>query len=86
MAKPSLRGVYVPIITPFFEEGAVAVDALEALGRRLLDDGVAGLVPLGTAGEGALLEHDERRLVIGVCARVCSERGAQLIVAGDGPS
>jgi 4-hydroxy-tetrahydrodipicolinate synthase len=80
VSKPSLRGVYVPIITPFSEGGAVATDALEALGRRLLDDGVAGLVPLGTAGEGALLEHEERRLVIDACARVCSDRGAQLIV------
>ena len=80
MPKPSLRGVYVPIITPFSEEGEVATDALEALGRRLLDDGVAGLVPLGTAGEGALLEQEERRLVIDACARVCSDIGAQLIV------
>jgi 4-hydroxy-tetrahydrodipicolinate synthase len=80
VSKPTLGGVYVPIITPFSEEGAIATDALEALGRRLLDDGVAGLVPLGTAGEGALLEHDERRLVIDTCARVCAESGAQLIV------
>jgi 4-hydroxy-tetrahydrodipicolinate synthase len=80
VSEPSFRGVYVPIITPFSEDGAVAADALEALGHRLLDDDVAGLVPLGTAGEGALLEHDERRLVIDVCARVCGDRGAQLIV------
>jgi 4-hydroxy-tetrahydrodipicolinate synthase len=80
VSKPSLCGVYVPIITPFSEDGAVATDALEVLGRRLLDDGVAGLVPLGTAGEGALLEHHERRLVIDACARVCSERDAELIV------
>jgi 4-hydroxy-tetrahydrodipicolinate synthase len=58
VSKPSLGGVYVPIITPFSDEGAVATDALEALCRRLLDDGVAGLVPLGTAGEGALLTDD----------------------------
>jgi 4-hydroxy-tetrahydrodipicolinate synthase len=80
MPKPSLRGVYVPIVTPFSEEDEVATDALEALARRLLDDGVAGLVPLGTAGEGALLEQEERRLVIDTCAQVCSDTGAQLIV------
>lgn len=80
MVKPSLRGVYVPIVTPFSETDAIATDALEALGRRLLSDGVAGLVPLGTAGEGALLDQEERRLVIETCARVCSDQGAQLIV------
>jgi hypothetical protein len=60
VSKPSLRGVYVPIITPFSEEGAVATDALGALGWRLLDDGVAGLVPLGTAGEGALARDEKQ--------------------------
>lgn len=80
MHKPRLRGVYVPIVTPFSEEGEVATSALQALARRLLDDGVAGLVPLGTAGEAALLEEEERRLVIDACAQVCSETHAQLIV------
>jgi 4-hydroxy-tetrahydrodipicolinate synthase len=80
MSKPRLRGVYVPIVTPFSEEGNVATTALEALAQRLLADGVAGLVPLGTAGEGALLEQEERRLVVDTCAQVCSDSGAQLIV------
>jgi 4-hydroxy-tetrahydrodipicolinate synthase len=77
---PTLRGLYVPIVTPFTEEGEVALDALERLAIRLLDDGAAGLVPLGTAGEGALLETAERRAVIDVCGAVCEARGRQLIV------
>jgi len=61
------RGLYVPIITPFDERGELAVEALEGLAERLLDDGAAGLVPLGTAGEGALLEPEERQAVIKRC-------------------
>lgn len=80
MARPALRGVSVPIVTPFAADGSVAVEALERLALRLLDDGVAGLVPLGTAGEAPLLEEEERRIVVEVCARVCAARGAQLIV------
>ena len=80
MVGGSLRGVYVPIVTPFEPDGSVAVQALERLAERLADDGVAGLVPLGTAGEGPLLEPDERRSVVEACARVCARSGLQLIV------
>jgi 4-hydroxy-tetrahydrodipicolinate synthase len=76
----TLRGLYVPTVTPFAADGSVALEALEGLGHHFLDAGVAGLVPLGTTGETPLLSHDERRAVIDVCARVCRERQAQLIV------
>jgi dihydrodipicolinate synthase/N-acetylneuraminate lyase len=29
----NLRGVYIPIITPFAEDGSIAIDALERLCR-----------------------------------------------------
>jgi 4-hydroxy-tetrahydrodipicolinate synthase len=80
MAHPLLRGVYVPLITPFAADDSVAIDALEGLANRYLDAGAAGLVPLGTTGESPLLDADEKRAVIDVCARVANERGAHLIV------
>jgi 4-hydroxy-tetrahydrodipicolinate synthase len=75
-----LRGVYVPLVTPFAADGSVALDAVERLAHRYLDAGVAGLVPLGTTGEAPLLDAGEKRSVIDVTARVCAERHAQLIV------
>jgi 4-hydroxy-tetrahydrodipicolinate synthase len=75
-----LRGVYVPLITPFASDGSVALDALEQLSNDYLDAGVAGLVPLGTTGESPLLDADEKASVIAVTAAICRERGAQLIV------
>ena len=83
MASPRLRGIYVPLVTPFAAEGGVALDALARVGDRLLGAGAAGLVPLGTTGEAALLDAGERRAVIETSARVCETRGAQLI-AGAG--
>jgi 4-hydroxy-tetrahydrodipicolinate synthase len=76
----ALRGLYVPIVTPFATDGSVALDALDGLAHRLLDAGVTGLVPLGTTGETPLLEHDEQRAVVDVCALVCRERQAHVIV------
>ncbi len=75
-----LRGVYVPLITPFAADGSVAVDAITALAQKYLDAGATGLVPLGTTGESAALTADEKRAVIETCSAVCVERGAQLIV------
>jgi 4-hydroxy-tetrahydrodipicolinate synthase len=73
-------GLYVPIITPFSASGDVAFKPLERLAERLLEEGAAGLVPLGTAGEGALLSSEERLTVVAACASVCESRGRQLIV------
>lgn len=75
-----LRGVYVPLITPFDPAGSVALDAVERLCQEYLEAGAAGIVALGTTGESAALALDERRLVVERCASVCAERGAQLIV------
>ncbi|MEV0613348.1 4-hydroxy-tetrahydrodipicolinate synthase [Nonomuraea sp. NPDC050404] len=75
-----LRGLHVPLITPFDTAGRVDEDALEKLGRRALDEGAAGLVALGTTGEVAALDPAERARVIEVCARVCAERQALLTV------
>jgi 4-hydroxy-tetrahydrodipicolinate synthase len=75
-----LQGVYVPLITPFAADGSVALDAVDALCRRYLDDGCAGIVALGTTGESSALEAEEQQAVIDRCAAACAERGAQLIV------
>jgi len=81
--EPSLRGLYVPLITPFTDDGDVALDALEKLAHSVIDSGAAGLVALGTTGEHATLTPAERHTVLDVSARVCRERGATLI-AGAG--
>ncbi|MEX2100076.1 MAG: 4-hydroxy-tetrahydrodipicolinate synthase [Acidimicrobiia bacterium] len=75
-----LRGVYLPLITPFAADGSVALDATERLANDFLDAGGAGLVPLGTTGESPMLEADEKQSIIDLCSRLCIERGAHLIV------
>ena len=76
----TLRGVYVPLVTPFAADGRVALDAVDRLAHEYLDAGAAGLVPLGTTGESPALDVAEQRAVVDVCAAVATERGAQLIV------
>lgn len=78
----SFRGVYIPLVTPFASDGSVALDAIERLAHEYLDAGCAGLVPLGTTGEATSLDADEKRAIVDLCARICRERDAQLIVGG----
>lgn len=75
-----LRGVYLPLITPFAADGSVALDAVTALCHRYLDAGATGIVPLGTTGEASALTAEEKRAVVDACSAVTVERGAQLIV------
>jgi 4-hydroxy-tetrahydrodipicolinate synthase len=76
-------GLYVPLITPFTTDDAVAAAALERLAHRVIDDGAAGLVALGTTAEAATLTDNERAEVLTICDRVCQQRGVPLI-AGAG--
>ncbi|WP_026184420.1 dihydrodipicolinate synthase family protein [Salinispora vitiensis] len=75
-----LTGLYVPLITPFDDRGAVAFDALTALANQVLEDGAAGLVALGTTAEPHALTDAEQQGVVDVVAAVCRERAAQLLV------
>jgi 4-hydroxy-tetrahydrodipicolinate synthase len=76
----SLTGLFVPLVTPFTAADDIASDALEALAHAVLDGGAAGIVALGTTAEPATLTSAERRRVVDICAGVCVERGAPLIV------
>ncbi|MCA2228692.1 4-hydroxy-tetrahydrodipicolinate synthase [Nonomuraea aurantiaca] len=75
-----LTGIHVPLVTPFTEEGEVAVEAIDKLARHVLDQGAAGLVALGTTGEVAALTPAERARVIEVCVAVCADREVPLTV------
>lgn len=56
-------GIIVPIITPF-RDGVVDHPSAARLTDRLIDDGVAGLVLLGTTGESLALDVDEARALV----------------------
>ena len=75
-----IEGLYVPLVTPFAEDGEVDLDALERLAGEILSEGAGGLVALGSTGEPLALRQAEARAIVDVCARVCAEYRAPLIV------
>ncbi|GGD98078.1 dihydrodipicolinate synthase family protein [Caballeronia grimmiae] len=55
-----ISGVWVPVATPFDEEGSVDYDMFSAHAHWLLSEGVDGLAILGTTSEANSLSVDER--------------------------
>jgi 4-hydroxy-tetrahydrodipicolinate synthase len=82
MSEP-FHGVLPALITPFTDDGsAIDTGALVANVDRLIDGGVAGLVPCGSTGEFTTLSHAERRRLIE--ATVEAAGGRVPVVAGTG--
>ncbi|MGX6608325.1 dihydrodipicolinate synthase family protein [Micromonosporaceae bacterium Da 78-11] len=77
-------GLYVPLITPFDTDGAVAGRALRTLAHDVLDAGATGLVALGTTAEPGALGPDERHHILDLLATVCGDRGVPLLVGANG--
>src|SRR5918992_73802 len=82
MSEP-FHGVLPALITPFTDDGsAIDTGALAAIVDRLIDRGVAGLVPGGSTGEFTTLSHAERRELVE--ATIEAAGGRVPVVAGTG--
>jgi 1-pyrroline-4-hydroxy-2-carboxylate deaminase len=81
MAKrPLWSGVYPAATTQFAEDLSVDLAATQAVQNALVEDGVDGLIILGTCGENNSLEPDEKRAILKGAVDVVAKRVP--IVAG----
>jgi len=58
------QGTFPAITTPFTERGAVDHDFLAEHSRTLIGAGCAGIIALGSLGEGATLDAAEKRAIL----------------------
>jgi 4-hydroxy-tetrahydrodipicolinate synthase len=79
VAEPS---VVVALLTPFGPDGQVDVTALREHVEFLIGEGVDGLMPCGTTGEGPLLEEDEVEAVTASVVAAAAGRVRVLSHAG----
>lgn len=77
-----LEGTFSALVTPFNSDGSVDYGRLHELVRWQLDEGVTGLVPVGTTGESPTL--DEREHIRVIEATVAAAEGRGVIIAGTG--
>lgn len=78
----TLTGTFTALVTPFNTDGSVDYPALRDLVKWQLENGVTGLVPVGTTGESPTLEVDEHIKVITTTVEAAA--GKASIIAGTG--
>jgi 4-hydroxy-tetrahydrodipicolinate synthase len=75
------RGTYTAIVTPF-RDGAIDETALAQLIEWQIESGITGIVPAGSTGESATLNHADHTRVIEVAVQAA--RGRCKIIGGTG--
>lgn len=79
--KTSLQGCFTALVTPF-HEGGLDEEAFRNLVEWQIAQGIHGLVPVATTGEGPTLSHDEHQRIVKWC--VDEARGRVPVIAGAG--
>ena len=64
MRKNIFRGVTTAMVTPFLADGSLDLQGLRSNTRYQLDQGINGLLPLGTTGETPTLSKTEKEQVV----------------------
>jgi len=75
----TFKGSYTVCVTPFTAEGAVDLQALKSYVDWQIEEGVHGLIPLGSTGEFLSLTRDERTAVAETVIRQADGRVPVLI-------
>jgi len=70
----SLKGVIPYLVTPVDDSGAIKGDVLAKLTSDLIDKGVHGVTPLGSTGEFAYLNAQQRLKVVEVVVKAAAGR------------
>lgn len=77
-----LAGAYTAIVTPFTRNGEVDFERFKDLIEFQIENGIDGLVPVGTTGESPTLDYVEHEKVIEVAIETARKRVK--IIAGTG--
>lgn len=76
------EGVHVAIVTPFTDSYEVDYQRLHELCNWLIDEGVNGLVPVGSLGEYATLTVEERSKVVETVVKAANKRVTVTVGSG----
>jgi 4-hydroxy-tetrahydrodipicolinate synthase len=76
------KGIYTAIVTPFADDGRLDLESLDRLIEFQIENGIDGIVPVGTTGESPTLSTKEHIEVIERTCRTVNKR--VLVIAGAG--
>jgi 4-hydroxy-tetrahydrodipicolinate synthase len=81
-AMKEFKGAYTALITPMKDNGDVDYDGFRRLISFQIDEGIDGILPLGTTGETPTLDEDEEEKLIKIAVEEI--RGRVPLVVGTG--
>ncbi len=73
------KGLYTALVTPFKKDNSIDIEAFKKLVDWQVQEGVDGVVVLGTTGESPTLNAEERDILVKTCISVVNKK-AQVIV------
>eukprot|EP00656_Telonema_subtile_P018271 TRINITY_DN19857_c0_g1_i1.p1 TRINITY_DN19857_c0_g1~~TRINITY_DN19857_c0_g1_i1.p1 ORF type:complete len:310 (+),score=89.42 TRINITY_DN19857_c0_g1_i1:208-1137(+) len=76
----SLRGVLTNLVTPYKADGSIDFDKLEGVVNNQIENGIDGVIPMGTTGECFAVSIEEHKSI--VAATVNATAGRVPVVAG----
>jgi dihydrodipicolinate synthase/N-acetylneuraminate lyase len=79
-SNPSIRGLVVPMVSPFTRDHRIDEPAVDRIVNHLIKGGAHGVFPLGTTGEAASIQADEKRRLIARVVQTAKKRA--VIYAG----
>ncbi len=74
MAQSKFKGTGVAIVTPFRKDKSIDFKALTSLVERCIDENISYLVVMGTTGESATLNADEKEAVLNHVKEINNKR------------
>ncbi len=77
-----MKGVFTALVTPFNKDGSIDVGAYKALIQFQMEQGIDGLVPVGTTGESPTLTDKEKELLIQIAVELAQKKIP--VIAGTG--
>lgn len=82
MTKRKYAGTWTAIITPFHEDGSLDEGALRKIVQRQIENGVTGVVPVGTTGESPTTSAAEDARIFEIVVEEAA--GKIMVMAGTG--
>ena len=82
--KFRLEGIFPALVTPFKNETEIDEEAMRRLVNFVIDEGVTGVVPVGTTGEFVYMSEEERKRALEVVVDEVDSRVP--VIAGTGAS
>ncbi|XP_020284476.1 N-acetylneuraminate lyase-like [Pseudomyrmex gracilis] len=74
------RGLVVPVLTPFHDDGSLNLNAIPKYATYLAEKGVKGILVNGTSGEGTSMSVAERKLVTESWVRAVKKTQQHLMI------